>query len=87
MSVGRLQWFMTQEQLIALARTRAKDFNGMHEENVVTLNMLPKIRVREAAVVYFESDEHDGLIEICLDRDSGEFVSGTMKPRKAKGGA
>ena len=87
MPVGRLQCFMTHEQLIALARKRAEDFNGVNEENVVTLKMLPKVRVREAVVVYFEGDEHDGHTEICLDKDSGEFISGTMSPRKAKGGA
>src|ERR1700676_4839881 len=63
MPVGRLQCFMTHEQLIALARKRAEDFNGVNEENVVTLKMLPKVRVREAVVVYFEGDEHDGRIE------------------------
>ena len=72
---------MTNEQLIALARERAKDFTVLGE-GYVKLEMLPKVRVRETAVVYFESDEHDGRIEICLDKGSGELISGTMSPRK-----
>jgi hypothetical protein len=71
---------MTHEQLIALAKERAKDFTGLSEADV-TLEMLPKVRVIEAAVVCFESDEHDGRIQVNLDKDSGEFISGTMTPR------
>jgi hypothetical protein len=74
---------MTHEQLIALARERAKDFSGLGEADI-TLEMLPKVRVREAAVVCFESDEHDGRIEVYMDKDSGEFISGTMIPRKTE---
>ena len=74
---------MTHEQLIALARDRAKDFSGLSEADV-TLEILPKVRVREAVVVCFESDEHEGRIEVYMDKDTGEFISGTMIPRNTK---
>jgi hypothetical protein len=34
--------------------------------------------------VYFESSEHDGKIEVYLDKESGEFITATFVPVKGK---
>ena len=74
---------MTRDKLIAIAREQAKGFADVNEFPV-TLDMLPKVRVLDATVVYFESDQHDGKIEVFLERESGKFITATLIPSKAK---
>jgi hypothetical protein len=73
---------MSDEELIAAAREYAKDFFKAGEQ-ALPLETLPLTRVIDAAVVYFESPDHDGRIEVFLDRKSGECISAIMSPRKA----
>lgn len=72
---------MTHEELVAIAREQVKDFKDP-EGRCPGVEDLPKSRVVEAAVVYFESDEHDGTIEVVLERDSGKLITATLSPRK-----
>ena len=74
---------MTIEELIVEARKHAKGFGDLGRAGV-TLEMVPKVRAVEAVVVYFESDEHDGSIEIFLERDSGKLVSATLVPKEGR---
>ena len=74
---------MTDEALIAEAMKLAKSF-GADATAGVTLEMLPKVRAVDAVVVYFESDEHDGKIEVFLEKVSGKFITATLVPRKPK---
>jgi hypothetical protein len=72
---------MTDQELIAIARERVKDFKDP-EGRCPGMEELPNCRVQDAAVVFFESDEHDGKIEVYLQRDSGKFITAMMIPRK-----
>ena len=74
---------MTHEELIAIAREQAKGFSGVNEFPV-TLDMLPKVRVLDAVAVYFESDQHNGQIEVFLEKESGKCIGATLIPSKPK---
>jgi len=74
---------MTNEALIAEATKVAKDFS-VDSAPGVTLETLPRVRATDALVVYFESDEHDGKIEVILERESGKLVTATLVPRDRK---
>jgi len=74
---------MTHDDLIAMARKHLKAI-GDRSEHGVALERLPKARVQDAAVVYFEGDEHDGRMEVYLERESGEFIMMTVIPPKEK---
>jgi hypothetical protein len=74
---------MTNEELIAIAREQAKGFRDP-EGACPTIERLPKARVLDAVVVYFESDDHNGRIEVFLERGSGEFITATLVPHKPK---
>ena len=74
---------MTTDKLIAEARKHAKSF-GDRGRAGVTLEMVPKVRVLDAVVVHFESDEHEGKIEIFLERETGKFISATLVPKERK---
>jgi hypothetical protein len=74
---------MTHEQLVAIAREEVKDFRDP-EGRCRGLEELPKVTVLDAVVVWFESDQHDGKIEVFLERDSGKFITATLIPHKLK---
>jgi hypothetical protein len=74
---------MTDEELIIIARGQAEGFRQM-DGCCPRLGELPRVRLLEAVVVYFESDEHDGSIEVFLERVSGKVVSATLIPHKPK---
>ena len=74
---------MTHEQLIAKAKEHAADFER-GGGNDLSVRDLPIVRVREAAVVYFESDHHQGRVEVLLDRESGAFISATTVPHDTR---
>ena len=77
---------MSDAGLIATARKYAKDFCQVGEQ-ALPLETLPLTRVVDAAVVYFESPDHDGRIEVFLDSKSGECITAIMSPRKAPSSA
>ena len=75
---------MTHEALITEARKLVKSFVADPKAGV-TLEMLPKVRALDAVVIYFESDEHDGKIEVFLEKESGKFITaGLMAPKEKK---
>ena len=71
---------MTSEALIAIAKREAGSFHDP-EGRCPGLNELPNTRILDAVVVYFESCEHDGRIEVFLEKDSGKIVTALMIPR------
>lgn len=73
---------MSEEELIAAAKKCAKDCSNVEDQSV-SLETLPLTRVVDAAVVYFESADHDGRIEVFLNRKSGECITAIMSPPKA----
>jgi hypothetical protein len=75
---------MTHEALIAEARKVVQNVQRDAEAGL-TLEMLPKVTAVDAVVVYFTSDEHDGKIEVFLERDSGKFITASLMPPKQKG--
>jgi hypothetical protein len=74
---------MTDEELVAIAREQVEGFEDP-EGRCPSIGELPKTRILEAVVVYFESDEHGGKIEVFLERDSGKLISATLIPHKPK---
>ena len=74
---------MTHETLIAEARKIVESIQRDAEADL-TLEMLPKVAAVDAVVVYFTSDEHDGRIEVFLERDSGKFITAGLMPPKKK---
>jgi hypothetical protein len=61
---------MNHEDLIQKAITGAKA-NGITEQ-------LVNPRVREAAVIYFDTRKPDGSYEVIVDLHSGAFISATL---------
>jgi hypothetical protein len=74
---------MTHEALIAEARKVVQNIQRDAGAGL-TLEMLPKVAAVDAVVVYFTSDEHDGKIEVFLERDSGKFITAGLMPPKQK---
>jgi hypothetical protein len=67
---------MTREELIEKAKEYVKSF----EDEGIVLEKVPKIRVLTAYVVYFESDDHKGKIQVFLEKETGEFISASASP-------
>ena len=61
---------MTHDELIHKAVAEAKA-NGITEQ-------LVNPRVREAALVYFDTRQPDGTYEVIVDLHSGAFISATL---------
>jgi hypothetical protein len=61
---------MTHDELIQKAVAEAKA-NGITEQ-------LVNPRVREAALVYFDTRQPDGTYEVIVDLHSGAFISATL---------
>lgn len=64
---------MEHDELIEVARRYARRVAGNPKVDI-TMEILPKVRVVEALIVNFESDEHDGRIEVTIDKESGKFL-------------
>jgi hypothetical protein len=69
---------MTHDQLIEIARARASDWE--RQGDGVNLSDMPKVSVRDAVVVRFESGHGTPYVEIVLDRETGQFIRGTHIP-------
>jgi len=48
----------------------------------VTVDRLPKRRVRDAVVIDFESDENVGRIQVTMERDTGKMIGSKYAPPK-----
>jgi hypothetical protein len=74
---------MTDEELIAIAREQVEGFEDP-EGHCPSIRELPRTRILDAVVVYFESDEQGGKIEVFLERDSRKLIAATLIPHKPK---
>ena len=80
---------MTHEELIAKALERVR-VHERHAEKLpdevrgLKVDEMPRRTVRDAAVVYFESDSTTGRIEVVLDSRSGEVLEVKLIPPKEK---
>ena len=74
---------MTHDELIAKAREFLEPFERT-DECRVCIAEFPNVRVRETVVVYFGRSDGDDTMEVCLDRETGEFVSATYTPPKSR---
>jgi len=71
---------MTDEMFIARAREEAIRFGRLSRKGL-DLSTFPKVRLRRAVVVYFESeDEEAGRVEVYLDGETGTFIRGGYRP-------
>ena len=67
---------MTNDQLVTKARECPSKWWKLSAEPM-TLDDFPRVRAREAVVLYFESDRPEaGHVEICLDKDTGDLIRG-----------
>jgi hypothetical protein len=69
---------VTNDELIEKAKEYIKFFED--PKRGITLEMVPKIRVLDAYVIYFENDDHKGKIQVFLEKESGKFISASASP-------
>ena len=80
---------MTHDELLAkaiehLRAVESRRKNTPERLATVTVDLLPRRRVRDAVVVYLESDSPDGgHIQAVLDRESGDMLAATYSPPKS----
>ena len=70
---------MTNEELIAEARERIKDLEGV-APHMAPLNEYSEVRVRDTVTIYLGRLRGDDYFEVCLDRETGELVGATYSP-------
>ncbi len=78
---------MTNEELLTKAIEKLRALEARRTDiperlRTVTVDQLPKRRVRDAVVIDFERDEKGGRIQIFMDRESGDMISATYNPPK-----
>ena len=77
---------MTHEELTTKAIEWLRKFESKLPDQVhdVTVDRLPKRRLRDAVVIEFSSDEDRGKIQIVLERDNGTLIGATHTPPKSR---
>ena len=65
---------MSHDELIAKAREHAAVFER-GAPLPARVAEFARTRVRDAALIYFGSDDRDDHIEILLDQESGDFIT------------
>jgi len=76
---------MTQDELLTKAIEVLRKLQPqMKSDRIrdVTVDRLPKRRVRDAVVIDFESDENVGKIQVTMERDTGEMINAKYVPPK-----
>ena len=81
---------MTDDELLAKAIERLRAMEARRKDvpeelRAVTVDTLPKRRIRDAVVIDFERDEAGGRIQIVMDREAGDMISATYNPGKDTG--
>jgi hypothetical protein len=68
---------MTQDELIKIARRHAVNFaqNGKERDIVATLT---DVQVKTAALISFRAPGSKAAVDVYLDRETGEFVTGSF---------
>ncbi len=72
--------FMTHEELIAKARQHMEPFERMPSD-APPVREFSVQRVRDAVMIYFSRSGADDRFEICLDRETGEFLGSVYIPK------
>ena len=79
---------MTHDELVAKAIVHLRSVEARRKAppeklRSLSVDQLPKRRIRDAVVVYFESaEEGGGRIQAFLDRESGEMLSASYFPAR-----
>jgi hypothetical protein len=73
---------MRDEQLIFEAREHIEYFCKNAGPPDIRADDFLQVRVREAVMIYFGHKSQDARMEICLDRQTGEFIGSTYYPSK-----
>jgi hypothetical protein len=78
---------MTDDQLISKAVKRLRLLESRCAERPsplqdVSVDLLPNRRIRDAVVIYFECDDSPAKIQVFMDRESGDMISGGYFPPK-----
>ena len=71
---------MTHEELIAKARAHTEPFERMPSD-APPLREFSVKRVRDAVMIYFNRPGADDRFEICLDRETGDFLGSVYVPK------
>ena len=72
---------MTNEELIAVARSHITDMPELSGNNWATAETFPKASVMDAVIVTFESDQRPGHILVVLEKQTGKFILSGMHPQ------
>jgi hypothetical protein len=77
---------MTDDELITKAIEWLRKFDSHLPEQIhdVTVDRLPKRRLRDAVVIDFTSEEDRGTIQVVLERETGALIGATHTPPKSR---
>ena len=78
---------MTNDELLTKAIEKLRTLEERRKDvperlRTVTVDQLPKRRIRDAVVIDFEREQGGGRIRIFMDRESGDMISATYNPPK-----
>ena len=76
---------MSTEELVAKARKEMREFYDRikkRERGFADADTLTNVRVRETVTIYFTGEAGSSSVEWTVDRESGEYVSGSFIPAK-----
>jgi hypothetical protein len=77
---------MTHDELTAKAIEWLRKIEPKMPERIrsVTVDRLPKRRVRDAVVIDFSSDDNIGTIQVVVERETGKIIGTSHSPPKEK---
>jgi hypothetical protein len=77
---------MTHDELITKAIEWLRKIEPRMPERIrdVTVDRLPKRRVRDAVVIDFSSEADCGTIQVVIERDTGAIIGTSHAPPKGK---
>lgn len=81
---------LTKEELIAKARELVRELHDELKDREPRLTHpvdLVNVRVRETVTFYFTGDSQSSSAEVCLDRETGDFVRATIAPPRIDTGS
>jgi hypothetical protein len=82
-----VEHLMSDDELVAKAIEKLRALEARRTEaperlKALTVDRLPNRSVRDAAVIYFKSDDAVGHIKVVMDREAGDMISATYTPAK-----
>lgn len=75
---------MTNDELIAIARSHTVDFPKLTGEPWANQDALNQVAVLDTVVVSFENNQYPKKIMILLEKESGKFISSWLMPRNRR---